>query len=206
MKKIILLFFTLTMSMTGFANEKGPSVQRMYSEYDYPVLPENFEDIVGGTTSRMCALIGDGDPDSMSYGELLIRIKREFKEGDPKDFFYKHVLTLKCMPGTLNFYDWMSQDPSRMSTLYGSIMRGMFDKINPNAFIRIGREGKIFEGPIHLVYKHLAEHYRDSPQYIREYQGIIKRLARRRYLSSDHKTIAEIRREDPDMPLTLPMP
>jgi len=182
------------------------SIQQMYSEYDYPELPEEFEDILGGTTSGLCAILSDGDSASINFHGLVDRIKRHYPGGDPREFFYKYVLTLKCIPGTLNYYDYMAQDPRSMAIMYGNIMRGMFDKINPNAFIRIRREGKIFEGPIHLVYKHLAKYYRNSPSYRTEYRGILKRLERRSYLSDDHKSISEIRKNDPKMPLTLPMP
>lgn len=180
------------------------SVQQMYSEYDYPKLPENFEKILGGTTRNLCSIIGDGDNASMFYKDFVDRVKRYYKEGDHKDFFYKHFLTLKCQPGYLNFYDWMLENPSRMRTLYGSVMRGMFDGINPNAFIRIKREGKIFEGPIHLVYQHLSTNYKNSPNYRHEYLGIMKRIKRSNYISEEPKSIAEIRRGDPKMPLTLP--
>ena len=182
------------------------TVQEMYSEYEYPVLPENLEDVLGGTTRNLCSIIGDGDNASMFFKDFVDRVERYYTGGSEKDYFYKYILTLKCQPGYLNFYDWMTAHPDRFRTLYGSVMRGMFGGINPNAFIRIEREGAVFEGPIHIVYEHLAENYRGSSLYQREYLGVLKRIDSQKRISEEPKSMEEIRKEDPLMPLTLPMP
>lgn len=185
---------------------KVASVQRRYSEYDYPVLPENFADIIGGTMENLCNQIRNGDNTGLLYKDVLRSIQRNYKDGDPADFFYKYVLTLKCWIGELNFYDSLTKNSDSISILYSNIMRSMYGGVNPNAFIRIRRDGKLFEGPLHVVYDHLEKYYQSSDHYRSEYRSIKRRLNTPRYLAQEKKSLAQIRREDPKMPITLPMP
>ena len=106
----------------------------------------------------------------------------------------------------LNFYDEITRRGNNTFTVYGPIMRGLFGSLRPNTFIRIRREGKLFEGPLHIVYKHLEKYYPKSKNMKTEYQMILRRLALRRNLNEPAKPLDEIRRNDPDMPISLPKP
>ncbi|MZR63612.1 hypothetical protein [Alcanivorax sp. DP30] len=173
--------------------------------YDYPVLPENLDDILKPSKRAVCDTYQLSSVNSPIYKSLMERIDRVYKEGDHKDFFFKYLLTLDCYPFQENFFD-TTVDAMGVSHMFSHMMRTPFGGVDTNAFIRIKREGKVFEGPIYLVYEHLEKYYKNSKIYKKEYYSAMRRLNHPSYRLTEPKSLSQIRREHPDMPISLPMP
>lgn len=187
------------------ADVKSGSVQDRYSIYDYPKLPDNLDEILKPSKRAVCDTYKVADSNSPSYKSIMSWIDEKYKGGDHKDFFFRYVLTLDCYPFQENFLD-STIEGNGITHAFGNMMKVPFGGIDMNAFVRIKREGKVFEGPLYHVFAHLEKNYKNSENYKKEYFKGMKRLNHPSYHLTEPKSLSQIKRENPDMPINLPMP
>ncbi|AYF44936.1 hypothetical protein BALOs_1937 [Halobacteriovorax sp. BALOs_7] len=182
----------------------------IYTSYNYPKLPSNIEDILKPDLRTVCDFYAKANPTDPFFKDIRENITKNYKDGDDTDFFFKYMLTLPCWHYSKNMFDYFTgaeDTRNGIGLMFGDIMKPLFDGADPNAFIRIWREGEMFEGPMYIVYDHLLKHYSKSERFRSEYLPIVKRLRHPRYITKfPKKTLEQIKKEEPDMPITLPMP
>ncbi|SET42714.1 hypothetical protein [Thalassotalea agarivorans] len=170
----------------------------------FPRTPPNFSKIWAGSPDGLCERLLQS-VNSGGFKGIVNSINKHY--GDEREFFYQYAFGYPCL-SRASLADHMFQDEEKV---YDSLTVSLtkFGKINPNAFIRLNREGKLFEGPLHVVYTHLEKHYKDSDSYGYEYRKI-KRMLRPskfdRYFLETPLSCEELQKEEPLFVCTLPMP
>ncbi len=188
------------------ASVGAQNVGGIYSSYDYPKLPDNIREILSPDMKTVCEFYARANPTDPFFKDVRENITEKYKDGDETDFFFKYMLTMGCWGYAKNMFDHLTSLDD-IGLMFGDIMKPLFDGADPNAFVRIWREGKMYEGPMYIVYDHLAKHYPKSKRFQMEYLPIVKRLKHPRYITKyPKKTLDQIKKEEPDMPITLPMP
>ncbi|WP_068546608.1 hypothetical protein [Thalassotalea crassostreae] len=167
----------------------------------YPILPPNFDKISQGIMHSVCDRAMQGK-NSGGFDGLMNDIRKYY--GDPREFFYKYVMSLPCRSPSVSLADSILKKDF-INTAFSNIFM-KFGGVDPNSFVVIKREGLIFEGPLHVVYKHLEKHFKDSPNYGPEYRGVVMRLTVKRFVNGTPKSCKELQKEDPRMPCILPLP
>jgi hypothetical protein len=167
----------------------------------YPKLPPNFKKISQGLTRSICDRVMQG-ANSGGFIGLMNDIREYY--GDPREFFYKYVMSLNCRSPDASLADSMLKKGFINSAFSNIFMK--FGGVDPNSFVVIKREGKIFEGPLHVVFNHLEKHYKDSPNYGTEYRAVSKRLTVKKFVNGTPKSCKELQKEDPEFPCILPLP
>lgn len=211
----------------------GPAWGGYGANPDYPVYPENMEEILSPGKTAVCDAYATPNSHSPVYSSIMDHIDKTYKDGDHRDFFFRYVLTMNCWPFRANFFDHM-MNTRNYTQLIGTTMRVPYGGVDPNAYIRIERDGKIIEGPMYHVFEYLSMKHDSNSEKGRKYGAIMRRLdaparsglikngyavddpepmnsSRSRnaspagyYLLYPVKPLEEIRREDPAMPINLP--
>ena len=211
----------------------GPAWAGHGSNPDYPIYPDNIEEILQPDKKSICDAYSAPSKLSPSYLTTMKHIDETYKGGNNRDFFFKYVLTMNCWVFRDNFFDAMSKT-GNVSQYIGTMMITPYGGVDPNAYIRIEREGKLFEGPIYYVFENLAKNYPNSKR-AGEYVAVMRRLnapARKGLLKNGYavdvsdliknsgvrrnaspsgyyllypvKSLEQIRRDDPAMLIRLP--
>lgn len=172
------------------------------SNPNYPTKwPKNMKDIMQPNVRAVCDAYFSANDIIPSYNSIMENIDKHYP-GGRQEFFFKYVLTMDCWAFRKNFFDDISYGGNYSSYL-GTMMKSQFGGVDPNAYIRIEREGKVVEGPIYHVFAHLEKNYPKSKR-AREYAAVMRRLkSGKRFNLYPVKSIAEIRKEDPAMPINV---
>ncbi|MGI4993206.1 hypothetical protein ACRXCV_11280 [Halobacteriovorax sp. GFR7] len=163
--------------------------------------PANMKEIMQPSVKGVCDAYATANKIMPTYNSIMENIDKTYPGGH-REFFYKYVLTMDCWAFRENFFDDTSKDGNYSSYL-GTVMKSQFGGVDPNAYIRINREGKIVEGPIFHVFAYLEKNYPNSKR-AREYAAVMRRLrSGKRFNLFPVKSIEEIKKEDPDMPINV---
>ncbi|WP_068544324.1 hypothetical protein [Thalassotalea crassostreae] len=181
--------------------EKKPKKPPRYIRKRYPKLPPNFDRITRGNVDGLCDSLMKAT-DASSFRASMEDIRKYY--GDPREFFYKYAMSLPCYYPSASLGDFLLKRNFLNSAFSTTFKK--FGRLDPNTFVIIKREGLIFEGPLHVVYKHLEENFKDSPLYGPEYRNITRRLTVKKFVNGTPKSCKELQKEDPDFPCILPMP
>ncbi|MFG1483732.1 hypothetical protein ABMA79_03965 [Halobacteriovorax sp. HFRX-2_2] len=195
------------------ASSKSQSIGPIINyDYNYPKLPRNIKEILSPDLRTVCDFYAKANPTDPFFQDIRDNITEKYKDGDDTDFFFKYLLVLPCWHYSKNMFDYFTSGNDAnaragIGLLFGDMMHPLFGGADPNTFIRIWREGKMFEGPMYIVYDHLLKNYSKSERFKIEYLPIVKRLKHPRYIAKfPKKSLELIKKEEPDMPITLPMP
>ncbi|WP_412470744.1 hypothetical protein [Halobacteriovorax sp. RT-2-4] len=169
---------------------------------NYPIFPDNIDEILKPDKRTVCdayAVPNEIDP---SYRSVMKHIDKTYKDGDHKDFFFRYVLSMNCWPFRENFFAYMIKG-GNVGHAMGNIMKSPYGGLDPNAFIRIEREGRVFEGPMYHVYEYLEKNYKNKSESSNEYIAAMKRLKSSRYQLYPVKSLNQIKKEEPNMPISI---
>ena len=168
----------------------------------YPNYPDNIADIMYPSRRAVCDAYRTPNKLLPSYKKIMQHIDETYKEGNHRDFFFKYMLSMDCWAFSKNFFDHVSSGGD-YSYYLGSMMKSTYGGVDPNAYIRITREGKSFEGPMFYVFEHLEKNYKNSKN-AKEYSAVMRRLrSGERFNLVPVKSIREIKRSEPNMPINL---
>lgn len=163
----------------------------------YPELPKDMDKITEGDKYEMCLTLYTSSAD-INQRRFFANIEKYY--GDKNEFFNTYILSLSCYPGYISFSDgFFKGSRSRlMSKISNYTMRlGKFDR---NAYIRIHREGQIYEGPLRYVFLTLNEKYPDNV----EYRNVLSITNIPAFFKGEMKTCAQMQSADPLFPCELP--
>jgi hypothetical protein len=151
------------------ANHQGPeevsefvreSNNKKSSQKRYPKLPKNLDKITEGDEYEMCSTFDVSSID-INFRRFISNIEEYY--GDKNEFFNKHILSLSCSPGYMSFSDrFLKGSRSRLMSKITNYTK-KFGKFDRNAYIRIKRDGVIYEGLCNLSF----QNYMRSFQIIR---------------------------------------
>ena len=105
MIRFLFLIMVFPISVSAESSFPPGSVQARYSLYDYPVLPENLDEILRPSKRAVCDTYKVADSHAPSYQSVMRWIDEKYEGGDHRDFFFKIMLTLDCYPFQENFLD-----------------------------------------------------------------------------------------------------
>jgi hypothetical protein len=163
----------------------------------YPELPPNMDRITECDEYEMCSTFDVSSID-INFRRFISNIETYY--GDKNEFFNKYILSLGCSPGYMSFSDnFLKGSRSLLMTMFTSYTK-KFGKFDRNAYIRIKRDGKIYEGPLQYVFMKLNEKFPDN----REYSNILVITRIPVFFKGEMKTCEQMQREDPLFPCMLP--
>lgn len=207
-KRLLLLVVLGVVSQPGWSLRYGENP-------DYPVYPVNMEEILWPSREQVCDAYRTPNKILPGYKKIMSHIDETYTEGDHRDFFFRYVLTMDCWAFSKNFFDHVARG-GNYSYYLGSMMKSTYGGVDPNAYIRLWRGGQLFEGPLYHVFSHLERNYKDTEKAKGEYSAVMRRL-NAPYRSGDInaskagyfllypvKSLEQIRKEMPNMPISLP--
>ena len=167
------------------------------SQKRYPKLPKNLDKITEGDEYEMCSTFDVSSID-INFRRFISNIEEYY--GDKNEFFNKYILSLGCSPGYMSFSDrFLKGSRSLLMTMFTNYTK-KFGKFDRNAFIRIKRDGVIYEGPLQFVFSKLHEKFPDN----KEYRHILGMSRIPVFFKGEMRTCQQMQSDDSDFPCQIP--